>query len=147
MLTMIRILEIVALLTVAVSMASAWAHLLELPAKMRLPRDDYLTVQQIYRGWALLGIVVVAALASTAALAVLTSGEGRRFHYATGAAACVAASLALFFCFAYPANKATANWTHTPEGWKRLRARWEYSHAASAVLYFAALVLLLLSVL
>jgi hypothetical protein len=57
--------------------ALALAHLLELPNKIGLARDDYLTVQQIYRGWALLGIVVVAALISTAShiLDVHLSGE------------------------------------------------------------------------
>jgi hypothetical protein len=39
-------------------LAGGLAHLLELPAKMRLPRDEYAIVQQIYRGWAFLGIPV-----------------------------------------------------------------------------------------
>jgi hypothetical protein len=41
--------------------------LLELLNKIDLPREEYLTVQQIYRGWALLGIVVAGALTSTQA--------------------------------------------------------------------------------
>ena len=39
------------------------AHLLELPHKIHLPAAEYLTVQQIYAGWALLGIVPLAAIA------------------------------------------------------------------------------------
>ncbi len=66
-----EILQLAAILFTAVAMAGGWAHLLELPNKMGLSRDDYLTVQQIYRGWALLGIAVVGALISTAALTVL----------------------------------------------------------------------------
>ncbi|HEV8657074.1 MAG TPA: hypothetical protein VGS96_00470 [Thermoanaerobaculia bacterium] len=37
------------------------AHLFELPNKIGLSRDDYPTVQQIYRGWALAGILVLGA--------------------------------------------------------------------------------------
>jgi hypothetical protein len=39
----------------------------------------------------------------------------------------------------FPGNQATENWTSVPEGWETLRARWEYGHAASAVLTFLAL--------
>jgi ABC-type cobalamin transport system permease subunit len=37
---------------------------------MDLSRDDYLTVQQIYRGWALLGIALIGALIVTLVLAI-----------------------------------------------------------------------------
>ena len=53
------------LLFAALALAPAMAHLLELPNKIDLAREDYRTVQQIYRGWALLGFVVVGALLST----------------------------------------------------------------------------------
>jgi hypothetical protein len=53
------------LLFAALALAPALAHLLELPNKIGLSRDNYLVVQQIYRGWALLGIVVLGALLST----------------------------------------------------------------------------------
>jgi hypothetical protein len=37
----------------------------------------------------------------------------------------------------------TANWTFLPGDWWELRKRWEYSHAASAVLNLVALVALI----
>jgi hypothetical protein len=40
------------LLFAALALAPAMAHLLELPNKINLSREDYLKVQQIYRGWA-----------------------------------------------------------------------------------------------
>ncbi|MGE0650765.1 MAG: hypothetical protein AB7P12_03310 [Alphaproteobacteria bacterium] len=40
---------------VGLSMGGALAHLFELPNKIGLPADAYFTVQQNYRGWALLG--------------------------------------------------------------------------------------------
>jgi hypothetical protein len=54
------------LLFVALALAPALAHLLELPNKIGLSHDAYLTVQQIYRGWALLGLVVAGALSVSA---------------------------------------------------------------------------------
>jgi hypothetical protein len=103
-------------------------------------------VQQIYRGWALLGFVVVGAFASTAALAVLQRGQGTSFYLALAATLCIALSLAVFFLFTFPANRATQNWTVLPDGWETLREQWEYSHATVAVLYFIALASLALSV-
>ena len=140
-----RIVQFVAVLLVAIAMAAGWAHLLELPNKIALSRDDYLTVQQIYRGWALLGFIVIGALVSTAALAWLQRGSGAAFLFALAAAGCVALSLVVFFSFTFPANQATANWTVLPAGWEALRRDWEYSHAAGAILYFVALASLVAS--
>ena len=60
----------VSLLLTAVALGAGLAHLLALPNKIHLSREDYLTVQQIYRGWALLGIADIGALISTLVLAV-----------------------------------------------------------------------------
>lgn len=142
----VEAVQFVAILSVAVAMAGGWAHLLELPNKIALSREDYLTVQQIYRGWALLGIAVVAALISTGALTWLRRGEGAPFYFALLATVLIALSLVVFFSFTFPANQATQNWTVLPEGWENLRRQWEYSHAVSAILYFIALASLSLSV-
>jgi len=40
--------QVVTILAVAVAMVLALAHALELPGKLRLPREHYLAVQQIY---------------------------------------------------------------------------------------------------
>jgi hypothetical protein len=125
---------------IAISMSAGLAHLFALPNKIDLPADDYLTVQQIYRGWALLGVAVIGALLSTTALALRVRRSRRMFVLALVAAACVAASLIVFFAFTYPANQQTANWTRLPDNWRELRRQWEYSHAAGAGLYFTALV-------
>jgi exosortase/archaeosortase len=131
----------------AVSMAAAFAHLFELPNKINLPREDYLTVQQIYRGWALLGVVVVGALLSTLVLTVMVRDNSKMFHLTLTATICIALSLVVFFMFTYPANQHTLNWTMLPENWEELRRQWEYSHATGAGLYFVALIALTLSLL
>jgi hypothetical protein len=140
-------IRLLSVLLTAVAMAAAFAHLLALPNKLLLSREDYFTVQQVYRGWALLGIVIFAALAATVTLAVLERNDRARFRLTATAAACIALSLVVFFGFTSPANQATRNWTAVPENWEELRLRWEYSHAAGAGLYFVALTTLTLSLL
>ena len=141
----LTLLRFLAVMFTAVAMAAGFAHLLELPNKMPLSRADYLTVQQIYRGWALLGVVVLGALVTSGLLAFQVRAHPIAFYLTLGATACIALSLVIFFSFTYPANQQTQNWTTLPEDWESLRRQWEYSHAAGAGLYFLALSALTLS--
>jgi hypothetical protein len=143
----VNVARALSLLFASLALGPALAHLLELPNKIGLDRDDYLVVQQIYRGWALLGIVVFGALLSTLALVILVRRHARQFAWALGALACLVGTQVLFWTFTYPANRATNNWTTLPATWEALRAQWEYSHAASAALNLAALVALIACVL
>jgi hypothetical protein len=143
----LTVLRFIALVLTAVAMAAGFAHLLELPNKMLLARDDYLTVQQIYRGWALLGIVIVGALLTTGIVAARVRAHPAEFYLSLLAALCIALSLVVFFLFTYPANQQTQNWTSLPDNWESLRRQWEYSHAVGAVLYLVALSALTLSLL
>lgn len=102
------------ILLTAIVMAGGMAHLFELPNKVHLPADDYLTVQQIYRGWALLGIPLCGALISAVTLTILLRGAGTPFYLALLATLCIAVSLAVFFSVTFPINKATQNWTTLP---------------------------------
>jgi hypothetical protein len=140
-------LRLVAVLLTAVAMAGGFAHLMAMPNKLPLGPVDYWTVQQIYRGWALLGVPIFAALGSTATLAVLERRRPRVFALTLTAALCIGIALVLFFVFTFPANQQTMNWTVRPENWEALRTQWEYSHAAGALLYFFALGALTLSLL
>ncbi len=142
---LVKTLQLIAILFTAVTMSAGWAHLLSLPNKIALPGRDYLIVQQIYQGWAYLGIAVVSALISTLTLTVVQYKQNRPFSLSLGAAICIAFSLIVFFLLTYPANRITQNWTMLPIGWEALRRQWEYSHAAGALLDFAALILLAIS--
>jgi hypothetical protein len=144
---MALMLRFLAVMFTAVAMAAGFAHLLELPNKMPLSRADYLTVQQIYRGWALLGVAVIGALVTSGLAALQVRARPRAFYLTLGATACIALSLIIFFMFTYPANQQTQNWTALPENWESLRRQWAYSHAAGAGLYFLALSALTLSLL
>ena len=131
----------------ALVMAPGLAHLLELPNKIVLAREEYLTVQQIYRGWAYLGIVIIAALLSTMARAVMVRADRRKFVLTLAGLLCLVAGQIIFWAFTFPANRERDNWTTLPDHWRTLRAQWEYSHAAGALFSVTAFVLLVLSVL
>lgn len=143
----IKIFYFLSLLLAALALCPAMAHLLELPNKINLSREDYLTVQQIYRGWALLGIVVIGAVISTLILTFLLRRDRMAFVFAFIAFLCIVGTQIIFWTFTYPANAATNQWTFLPENWVELRRNWEYSHAASAGLNLIALIALILSVL
>ena len=53
------------------------AHLLELPNKISLPEQQYFVVQSIYRGWALCGIVIFAAIGANLLAALMLRRRGR----------------------------------------------------------------------
>jgi hypothetical protein len=143
----LKALRFISLLFVILAAAPTFAHLLELPNKIGLSREDYLTVQQIYRGWALAGIFIFGALLSTLILTIMVRRRRAAFIPALIALLCIVGTQALFWMFTYPANRQTNNWTALPENWAALRRQWEYSHAASAGLNFIALIALIASIL
>ena len=71
---------------------------------------------------------------------------GPSFGYALASFLLIAANLIIFFVWTFP-NQATNNWTVVPKNWNALRIQWEYSHAANAVVTFAALVCVVIAVL
>lgn len=143
----VNVASFVSLTLTAVVMAGAVAHLLELPAKMKLNGPEYLTVQQIYRGWALLGTVIYAALAATLVLVIMVRTQRRVLRRVVLAILCMVAAQVVFWGYTYPVNQETSNWTLLPEHWQQLRVRWEFSHAVGAVLQFSALTALVASLL
>jgi len=136
---------LLALVLTAIALAPGAAHVLELPNKLPMHRDEYLTVQRVYRGWAYLGIVVVAALAATLWFALIADGPAEA--PAVIAFCAVLATQIVFWVFTFPVNRRTRDWTRAPENWEKLRDRWELSHAASAVLNFIALVCIAVAIL
>lgn len=142
-----KALQFLAVVLTALALVPGGAHLLVMPNKLGLDVAAYFSVQEIYRGWALLGIVLMAALAADLALVIGARHQPVPFRLALAGVICLAATLAVFFLWTYPANQATADWTAVPDDWTALRRQWEYSHAANALLTLAALCLVTLSVL
>jgi hypothetical protein len=129
-----RVVRFLAIVLTGVALIPSGAHLLEMPNKMNLPADRYFVVQQIYAGWALWGVVQLAALGAVVALAVDARRDPRRFRLAVLGVAAILVFFAVIFTWTWPANQATLNWTRTHPDWEQLRRSWEVSHALNAVI-------------
>lgn len=132
-------LRMIAVALMAIVLVPSGAHLFALPAKIGMEREAYFIAQSVYSGWALFGIPIIGAIVATGGLAL---AERRRdpvaARWAGAAALLVLASLLVFFVWIFPANQETANWTRQPDGWEALRRRWEWGHAANALIVFGA---------
>ncbi len=142
-----KILRFLAMMLTALALVPVGAHLFALPNKIHLAATDYFVTQNIYRGWVLLGIVLIAAILANITLTVLMRGQGAPFFYTLINLVCLFATLAIFFAFTFPANQATDNWTEVPANWEQLRWRWEISHAVNAGITFTGLCSLTISLL
>jgi hypothetical protein len=142
----LKSVQFLAIILTALALVPAGAHLFELPNKIGLAQEQYFLVQQIYRGWALFGIVLFPALAAILALAIMLRRRRPASWFALFAFACMAVTLIVFFVWTHPANVATNNWTVVPANWEELRTQWEYAHAVNAVVTFLALCALVLSI-
>ena len=134
-----RVLQFLCVIVTALAFVPSGAHLFELPNKIGLVQEHYFVVQAVYRGWALFGIVIFAAIGLNLLLAVMLWRRDRTCRPSLAAGLIMAATLVIFFAWTYPANQATANWTLATPDWEKLRTQWELSHAANAVLTFIAL--------
>jgi hypothetical protein len=143
---LLRLVEFVSLVLLAICLMPAGAHLFEMPGKMAMGRDAYFSVQPIYNGWALFGIAIVLGIIALVELALLLRGTGPAFWLAGTAAVLLIASLGWFFLRIYPMNVATQNWTVVPENWEAMRVQWESGHAVNAVLTLLSFLALSLAV-
>jgi hypothetical protein len=137
LLVYVRVLMIA---SVALYLVPTGAHLFELPGKMAMSPTNYMVMQTIYSGWALFGIVIFAAMLLTLLHAILRRRERTVLLLSAAAFLCLVATQVIFWVFTYPMNVASSNWTVTLDHFETARRQWEYSHAASAVLTFLALV-------
>jgi hypothetical protein len=156
---MLTILQLATLFLVALTMACAVAHALELPGKMRLTKDAYLAVQPIYYpGFTVVGgFAEFGALLMLFALLFVTPRDSPAFALTLWAFIALLSLQLVFWVVTQPVNKfwladrklgrASAAFfgarssQDTPE-WTTLRNRWEYSHVARAAMATAALMLL-----
>ncbi|MBT2321505.1 hypothetical protein J7E62_03910 [Variovorax paradoxus] len=139
------------LMFVALSLAPAAGHFLEMPAKMRYEGPLWLTISQtLYGAFGTVGgAFEVGAIITTVVLALLVRRRRPAFGWTLLAALCVLLSHAAFWIWLAPVNATVAASTLAtlPENWMALRSQWEYTHAARAVLQAVALGALAISVL
>ena len=141
----IKLIQLLAIIAAALYLVPTGAHLFELPHKMALSPPEYMTVQQIYAGWELFGIVIAIALLATLTNTLLVRADRRAFAWSLAAFVALAATQGAFWAFTYPVNVATRFWTVSPQLFEAARQQWEYSHAASAVLTLVALIAIVFS--
>lgn len=134
-----RMLQAAAVVLTALALVPGGAHLFALPNKIALPEQQYFVVQSIYRGWALLGAVIFAAIGANLLAALMLWRRRQAWWSSLAAGLLLVIMLLVFFSWTYPANQATQNWTVVEANWQALRMQWELSHAVSAALTFAAL--------
>ena len=142
-----RLFQLLPIILTALALVPSGAHLAALPNKIAMAQAAYFVSQQIYAGWALFGIVLFSALVANLAHVIVLRKLGRSFGYALASFLFIAANLVIFFVWTFPINQATSNWTVVSTNWNELRSQWEYSHAANAVVTFAALVCVVIAVL
>jgi hypothetical protein len=105
----LKSVQFLAILLMALALIPAGAHFFALPNKLGLTRDAYFTVQGA--GWALFGVVLVGGLIVNLVLAIMLRHDRLAFIFALIGFLALAATLAIFFVWVFPANQATANWT------------------------------------
>jgi hypothetical protein len=123
----VRALKFLAIVLTALALVPTGAHIFSLPNKIALNESNYFIVQNIYRGWALFGIVLFGAVFANLALAWTMRGQ-RAFVFVAICLGCLVANLVIFFAFTFPANQATSNWTEVPADWQQLRWRRTLPH-------------------
>jgi len=102
-----KLVQLLAIVAAALYLVPTGAHLFELPRKMALSSGEYMTVQQIYAGWELFGIVIAVALLATLANTLLVRTDHRAFAGSLAAFLALAATQGVFWAFTYPINVAT----------------------------------------
>ncbi|MFZ5674440.1 MAG: anthrone oxygenase family protein [Pseudomonadota bacterium] len=153
---MLEALQVATVLVLAATLSLSLAHALEFPGKMRLSKDDYYTVQQIYYpGFTYGGALEPIAVVLLIMVLFFTPSESPSFWLNAFALLAAAAMHAVYWIVTHPVNRA---WVKGLEksgvgtqffemgrgsdrnvAWTELRDRWEHSHMLRAALAFAAL--------
>lgn len=162
-------LQIVTVCLTAVAMSLALAHALELPGKLRLEREAYVIVQQIYYpGFTIAGMSEGLSIVAALALLLTTPIDSSAFWWTLVGFLGLLAMHAAYWIITHPVNKfwlkdrqlkglGDAFFAIGParrddrdvieaaDLWKRYRDRWEYSHVLRAVLSGIAFVALVIA--
>lgn len=159
---MLAALQILTVMLAAVALAPALAHALEFPGKLRLSKEEYLTVQPIYYpGFTIGGFAEIGALIALVLLLVFAPKGGAAYWLTAGAFLFFLVAHGTYWAVTHPVNKvwlkdaetsgagsrffsvgAARPETDGPPSWTALRDRWEQSHIARAGLFAAGLLLL-----
>lgn len=166
---MSSVLQVLTEILVAVAMALALAHALELPGKMRLDKETYYAMQPIYYpGFTIGGTSEPVGIISTIILLVLTPLGSTDFWLTLVALLGLIGMQAVYWLFTHPVNKFWVEGENLdrfsssffsfganrsrlenetrPPNWAELRDRWEYSHVARAGFALLSLLALVITI-
>jgi len=150
---MMLVLHLASTLAVVVVTATTLAHALEMPGKLRLPRDTYLAVQRIYYpGFTVVGAAELPSVLALAGSALATSTDGPAANLRWAAATLAALAHAVYWLVVHPTNHqwlrdddrvdaASSRFfaVQAAEGdWARHRRRWERGHLLRCLLMLPA---------
>jgi hypothetical protein len=139
-----------AIMLMALAMAAAVCHLMELPAKMTFDAPLYVMLHRtLYPNFGrTAGIAEFLSVVAVVGLAWRVRKEKAAFLPTMFSAICMVAAHAVFWVLVQPANVTMMNWPlgEIPAEWTHWRNQWEYSHAARAVLIILAFGALVISV-
>jgi hypothetical protein len=127
-------------------LAPTGAHIFELPNKLALAPQEYLTVQKIYRGWDLFGFVIAVSLLATGAHAYFVRSNRESLYWSLLAIGGIACTQLLFWTLIFPLNVLTQNWSVLPADFEAARHQWEYAHGACFALNLMSLAAIIASV-
>ena len=146
-----RFLQVLAAVIVALVLATTFAHVLELPAKLEYDATLYVQLQtSLYRQWGPpnpVGFLEPAAIIIVVILAMSTRRNRQAFRLAVGAALVLLVAFPLLYFWRiepandYFATMLTAN--QIPTDWASWRLRWETGQAARFLAHLTAFILLL----
>jgi hypothetical protein len=151
---LLRVWRFLTLVLSALALTMTSAHVLELPQKMGYGAELYAAVNTtLYRQFAIVGgVYTVGSIVAAAVLVVLVRRRPLAFAWTLAGAACLLLAFGSWLTLVEPVNREIADAMRVspasvPALWMRLRARWEYGHAAGFVIQLAGFCALLASVL
>jgi hypothetical protein len=143
----ISFLRYAGILAVAAIFAMAFAHVIELPGKLRLDGPGWLLVQHnLYIAFGPAGAVLEPlAIVLAWSLAASLWRKGQPYRLAALAAFCATVGLVEWAIVVKPMNALLDGWTAAtlPPDWTACRNRWELGHAIHAGLFAIAFCALL----
>lgn len=164
---MSNILQIVTAILIAVALAMALAHTLELPGKMRLIKETYFAMQPIYYPGFTIGggVGEFGGLVATLILLFFTPWGSAEFWLTLIALLGLIGMQATYWLLTHPVNQfwlegedlnafsvgffsfgANRSNTTDPADWTDLRNQWEYSHVIRAGFALVSLIAIVIAI-
>jgi len=160
---MLQTVQVITIMVVSIALTLSLAHALELPGKLRLPKEHYLAIQQIYYpGFSYGGFAEPIGIVLFLVLLIATPAGSRQFWLTMAAFLLFLSMHATYWLVTHPVNNfwlkdfqtgklAGGFFSFDPlhsidrlrsADWTALRDRWEYSHVIRAAFALTSLALL-----